>query len=219
MNREAEQHLTNAIGFVKRGTEFYRKAADEIIAAKQADTSLTFAAIDTQLDMYSGFTGKLVRWRESNSEDLPTPHSGQYATVKENLTTSTLKSAPMEEVEKILDKLPKERQQQIAAAAGHSYHKARVEHTERERNLTPVQRKEREANASTIDDFAARMTLPFAAASIVSLIEEATGKLRGLIEGNSASAEIEKAIATALIDLNREFQVFSAMAGVEEEVL
>lgn len=45
MNHVAEQHLARAKEYVARGEEFYRKAAEEIIAAQKADPTLSNRAI------------------------------------------------------------------------------------------------------------------------------------------------------------------------------
>ena len=160
------------------------------------------------------------RWLAAYEEGLTqvgkasrlTPESVQDASDR-RVAKRVLEHAPMEMVERIIEKLPKERRQKVAAAAGHRHAQVREAFEEKERNLTPVQRKEREANASTIDDFAARLTAPFVGASIVLHIEQATDELQEINEHNQMTPELEQAITAALIKLNQEFQVASAMAG------
>jgi hypothetical protein len=96
-------HLARAREYIGRGEEYYRKAADEIIAARLADPTLTFTAIDEQLGTYKGFAGNLVRWREANNENLRLPHSGQYDKVKASLTRSSMRDTPPDELADLMD--------------------------------------------------------------------------------------------------------------------
>lgn len=147
-----------------------------------------------------------------------TPRATQKAS-DQRVAKRVLAEASSEEIEELIDDLPKEQREQLAAAAGHPRQKARSERKKKEQGRSEADKKAREANRSLIDDFAAALTSPFISASIVLLIEQATEKLHELIEGNAMTPDAEKEIAAALIDLNREFQVASAMSGVEEEVL
>lgn len=175
-------------------------------------TGITKSTVDRWLLAYDeglsqvGQTGRL------------TPQATQDASDR-RVAKRVIADAPLELIEQLLDELPDERREEVAAVAGHRRSKARVERSKKEKAMTPAQLKAREANRSVIDDFAAALTSPFISASIVLLIEQATDKLRELVAGNAMTSEAEKEIAAALIDLNREFQVASAMAGVEEEVL
>src|SRR5215471_14242759 len=103
MNRAAEKHLTKAETHLARGNEFYAKAADEIIAAKAADTSLSNKEIGRWFGYSGDWARNLVAWRTSG-DDRPTPRSGSRASqdpgqgVRE--TTKTLTSATVEKIEK-----------------------------------------------------------------------------------------------------------------------
>jgi len=215
MNTEAQAHLAQAQTLVARGEEFYRQAADEIIAAKRVDPTLTFRAIDQVLGAYDGFTGNIVRWRESNTKNLRLPHSGQYDRVKASLTRSTLRDAPMEEVERVIDELPRERQQQIAAAAGHSYHKARVEFNERERNLTPAERSEREAAGEALMQPVRQATAGFATLGIIGHLEQAHEEIHELVADNSLNRQLVRQIDRALEAIQAEMHVARALVGIE----
>jgi len=216
MNREAQTHLSQARAYLGRGEEFYRKAAEEILAAKQADESLTLREIDRQLDQYNGWAGKLLTWHESGG-NISTPYAGQYAKVKANLTRSTLRDAPMEEVERVISELPRERQQQIAAAAGSGYHKARVEFNERERNLTPAERSEREAAAESLMQPVRQATAGFAALGIVGHLEQAHEEIHELVADNSLSRQLVRQIDRALEAIQAEMQVARALVGIEAD--
>jgi len=119
MNRAAEKHLTKAETHLARGNEFYAKAADEIIAAKAADTSLS----NKEIGQWFGYSGdwarSLVAWRTSG-DDRPTPRSGSRVSqdpgqgVRE--TTKTLRSATAETIEEVLEQLPDEAVEKIEKA-------------------------------------------------------------------------------------------------------
>jgi hypothetical protein len=75
---------------------------------------------------------EVVRWGTSS-----TPASTLYARGADDhrdrsAARKILREAPLEQVEQIIDELPAERKQAVAAAAGDSYAKARQEHNERE---------------------------------------------------------------------------------------
>lgn len=144
-----------------------------------------------------------------------TPASVQEAS-DARVAERVLKTAPAEVIERIVGNLPRERQHVVAASAGNSYARSRVEHEERERNLTPAQRKEREAIGSRIDDAATRMTMGFEAMSIVNHLEAATEKLRGLNEARAVTPEIGRSIAHALAGFTEEVEVAFAIAQLDK---
>lgn len=147
-----------------------------------------------------------------------TPVSVQAAS-DARVAKRVLATAPLEHVEHWISELPKERRQEIAAAVGHAHSKARVEFEERERNLTPVQRKEREANHATIDSFGAAMTSPFIVQRILDRLEQVDEDVRELIAHDQLTPEIARKIGSALEKLNNEFEVAKAMSGLDEEEL
>jgi transposase len=180
--------------------------------------------VERQIAEKTGIPQSTVnRWLQAYDEGVTqvgqasrlTPESMQSASDR-RVAKRVLAEAPAEVIEQMIDELPKERQQQVAAAAGHVWAKARVEHDERERNLTPVERKERETNASTIETFGALITTPFRGQRIVEHIEMAIDDLKVLIEHDTITPEISNEIGVALGKLNNEFEVAKAMRSLDE---
>jgi hypothetical protein len=123
MNQSAERHLAKAEEYVGKGEEFYRKAAAEIAAAKEADSTLSNKAVGERLGYSGEWVASLLRWREDG-------HTGSRFTAQVDQTAGgrnirgaqkVLREAPMEQIEQIISELPASRQRQIGAAAGDSY--------------------------------------------------------------------------------------------------
>jgi hypothetical protein len=133
MNREAEQHLTKAGDYVARGEEFYRKAAEEIIAAKEADSTLSNYEIARQLDRDEYWVRKMIDYA-GNARALP--FEGRAEQNRVAATKKLLREAPPEEVARIIESDP-----QIAtnvAKAAQRVEQASVERVRREqRERTP----------------------------------------------------------------------------------
>lgn len=215
MNPAAERHLAKAEGYLGKGKEFHQKAADEIIAAQKADPALGYREIGARLGYSKDWCQRLVTWRTSVSARDTPPFAYDSEDRPLRATRQTLREAPLEQVEQIIGELPPERQQAIAAAAGSGYHQARRDFEEKERNLTPAERKEREAGRATIDQYAGRISAPFTTLDIAGHLEQAREKLSELIEAHALSAEVMKPIDKANEEWQSEYEVASAMAGKE----
>lgn len=218
MNREAERHLDKAEGYLGKGDGWYAKAADEIIAARVADTTLGYREIGTRFGKSDKWARSLVTWRTSASPDTHVDwQRGSHATAAEIQAGARklLAEAPMEQVERLVDALPKERQQAIAAAAGHGYSKLREEYDRREREMTPAQRKEREAAVGEVGSFAGRVIAPFSTMSIANHLDAATDTLREMVEQDSITSEMLATIDTALAAFLDEYKVAQARVGTE----
>lgn len=113
MNKQAEQHLGRAEGFLARGEEFYRKAASEIIAAMEADPTLGQREVGERFGRSQKWVSELVRWSTSE-QGTATPWSEEKGAVAQRHTKSVLRNAPVEQVEKIVAELPTERLDEIA---------------------------------------------------------------------------------------------------------
>jgi len=127
-----------------------------------------------------------------------------------------LREAPMEQVEQLINELPKERKQQVMAAAGSGYHQARVAHDERERNLTPLERSERVAAQEAVTRPVRDAMAPFGAFGIASYLGRATETLKELIADHSLTTEVIQEIEEANAEWQTELEVARAMAGLEE---
>jgi hypothetical protein len=67
---EAQRHLARAKRYVASADQNYRRAAEEIIAARDADPSLSLRAIDRALGKSNGYSGALVRWYTAGGSAL-----------------------------------------------------------------------------------------------------------------------------------------------------
>jgi hypothetical protein len=219
LNREARTHLDRGVDYAAKGEGFYRKAAEEIVAAQQADPKLTQREIGEHFGRRTGWVQDLVSWHTSGSA-LPTPWTGeQEERGGRNMigARKLLRDAPMEQVEQILAELPAERQQQVAAAAGHAYHKARVEYAEEERNLTPSQRYEREAAGETLTEPVRQAAAGFAVLGIVGHLEQARDEIHELISDGSLTPRLVRQIGRVLDGIEAEMQVARGLVGIEED--
>lgn len=71
VNKQAEQHLAKAEKFIGQGDEFYRKAAEEIVAARAADPTLSFREIGDRFGKGSDWAERLVTWVSNGDRDRP----------------------------------------------------------------------------------------------------------------------------------------------------
>lgn len=198
MNREAERHIDKAVSHVERGETYYGKAADEIIAAQQADPTLSNREIGERMGRSRDWVRELVRWRTTDASSRhPSPYSGQADSINLRKTKQVLREAPLEQVEQIVESLPRERQQAIAAAAGDAYLGARQQHDEHERSLTRDERREREQAGEQLARPARRAVGDFASLGIAEHLEQAVEELHELVADASltpaALARIERA--------------------------
>jgi len=126
-----------------------------------------------------------------------------------------LRDAPLEQVERIISDLPPERQQAIGAAAGNAYMKARQQYEDTERNMTPAERKEREAVVSEVGRSARQLGAGFTALGIVGHIEQATEEMEELNADHALTPALIEQIEEALKPLHVELEVAKGLAGIE----
>lgn len=120
MNQSAERHLAKAETYIGKGESFYRKAADEILAAKEADPSLSTRDIAARVGLAHSSVARILKWAGGGAA-AATPFArveGDTARKDREAAKRVLREAPMETVEKIISDLPPKRQRQVAAAAG-----------------------------------------------------------------------------------------------------
>lgn len=121
MNREAKRHLDVAAGYIEKGDKYYARAADEIIAAMQADPTLSYAAVSEQFGKAKDYARRLVLWRTSDAPERGEPVDwgrGSHGT-KEEIQAGAeklLAEAPLEIVERMVEKLPAERVARLTQA-------------------------------------------------------------------------------------------------------
>lgn len=207
MNREAERHLTKAEGYLAKGEDWYRKAAEEIIAAQTADPTVSNREIGERFGRSATWVRELVRWSTTSpSSAQPTPYSGQADAINLRKTKQMLREAPLEQVEQIVGSLPKERQQAIAAAAGHGYLQAQQERAERRNDDAPRDTR-RQATAQAVTTFAAL--------GITGHLEQATEELRELTADASLTPTAMRGIERAHTAWVEALDFARAMTGEE----
>jgi hypothetical protein len=216
MNQSAERHLTKAETYLGKGEAWYRKAGAEIAAAKEAGA--TWTEIGDRLDRSKSWCQKVIAWAESpaNAGSVPTPFTepGREPTDVRG-AKRVLREAPLEQVEQIISALPKERQQAIAAATGDRYAGRRQEHDERERGMTPAQRKEREAAGEEADQHVANLMSGFDHLNIATNLRVSTDILKEMIAKNTLTSEGLSHIDQALAEFLDEYKVAQAAVGQE----
>lgn len=216
MTKDAERHLTKAVGYVAKGDGFYAQAADEIMAAQKADPALGYREIGKRFGRSDKWVRTLVTWRTS-ATGSPHPYGGQADEVNARKTKQMLREAPLEQIETMIADLPKERQEAIAAAAGNGYAKARQDYKETMRRETPVEKKERQVAVDAITKPVKKAAATFATLGIVGHLEQATEDLRTLVSDGTVTPEIMASIAEALAAFTTEVEVAAAMVGLEME--
>ena len=218
MTNDAQKHLDKAARLLAKGDGFYAQAADEIIAAQQSDPTLGYREIAANFGRSKSWVEKVVAWRTSvPSSTQPTPYSGQSDEINARKTKQMLREAPMEQVERMLAELPKERQQAIAAAVGSGYDAARIVENERVSRLTPAEKKEIEAAKAGITGPINKALGGFTTLGVVGHIEQATEDLSEMIATSAVTAESIYRIDQAHELFLTELEVARAMAGLGEE--
>lgn len=103
MNKSAETHLATAKEYVAKGETFYRKAAEEIVAAQKADPTLTLREVDRKIGWYAGKAGHIVRWITSGAyTEQALPRSEPEGAVAQRHARSVLREAPPERIAEML---------------------------------------------------------------------------------------------------------------------
>lgn len=116
MNQSAERHLVNARDYVARGEDFYRKAAAEIVAAQEADPTLSQREIGEWFGRGKTWVGDIVRWHTSGQHAPPTPYSRDVAKVENTTAKRVLRDSTPKQVEEIVASLPREAVERVARA-------------------------------------------------------------------------------------------------------
>jgi hypothetical protein len=118
MNQAARKHLDRAKDLIERGESYYRKAAEEIIAAQKADPTLSNREIGEWFGRGKDWVRNLVLWHTNGEPDRPIDwRRGSHGTANEIRAGAKklLREAPPEQVEQIIAELPPERQSVIAS--------------------------------------------------------------------------------------------------------
>jgi hypothetical protein len=194
--------------------EAYKLAAKEIAAYKE-ETGESNRKIAAACKTHDRTIDRLLKWHASGFKaDTPFLMDGK-ATERAAMshTKAVLREAPLEQVERIIDELPRERKQAIGAAAGHAYMKARQAYDDKEATLTQAEKDEREKARRTVEQTTDRLANTFGAMSIVAHIEQATEDLSEAMRRGGLSSQEHEAIKTAIDRLVATFEFAREMAG------
>lgn len=124
MNTQAEKHLAKAEGYLAKGEAWYRKAADEMRAAK--NEGAIWPEIGDRLGRSKSWCERIVAWAESPANDAsaPTPFAEPGRDTPDvRGFKRVLAEAPMEQIETSLADLSPERRAQFQQAL-HETHPA-----------------------------------------------------------------------------------------------
>lgn len=168
MNQDAKRHLEKARDYVGRGDGFYRKAAEEIIAAQKADHTLSNREIGEWFGRGADWVRILVQWSTNDDPDS-TPFGGEL--VQERREKSVMKkvltSSEPEQIAELLED-PEVRQNLAAAQRVHEF---------RQENQTGIPRRNTPQGPSFI--------------SIVLRVNGWLDELVGMVERGEAEVPVE----------------------------
>src|SRR5215510_5459170 len=113
MNQTARKHLSRANEFVAKGERNYAKAAEAILAARAADSTLGDREIAEFFGRSRTWVRELVAWHTSGTTSV-TPYTGTGRPHQDQTAArKVLREAPLEQIERIIDTLPPERKRQV----------------------------------------------------------------------------------------------------------
>lgn len=115
MNDQAKGHLAKARDYLTKGDSWYRKAADEIIAAQKADPTLTNVEIGKQFGRSEHWVRKIVAW--GTNPTAPSPFAEpDRDTPDVRGAKRVLAEAPLEQVENMLSGVSVQRRAALATS-------------------------------------------------------------------------------------------------------
>lgn len=146
-----KDHLALAREYIGKGEAFYRKAAEEIVAAMDEDPTLTHREIAKRINRDRTWVTKLVAWVTNGDQDhTPTPFTSAAATESRERSTTRkfVREATPRQIAELLD-TPQARAKVTKALDTH-YARQAKESAKRERD-SEIERKggEREHAAYT----------------------------------------------------------------------
>ncbi len=117
----AQQHIERAYDLANKGDKYYSQAADEIIAAQEADPSISQRQIAEAMGRSQKWVQKIVQWRTSDADHTHGPFGGpeeneaRYARHDKRKVSEILEDRPDAIVKAILA-APKDKQLEILNA-------------------------------------------------------------------------------------------------------
>lgn len=151
------QHLEKARTYLEQGESYYHKAAEEIIAARAEDPTLSDRAISEALGRSRHWITEIVTWHTNGpNTDMPTPFAGQYEKVRASLATAAAKKDPTSIVDAITKAPPEARREIMRGIAQEPALNAEMEREQIEHTGRPAAREnEREWRRQSADGWVA----------------------------------------------------------------
>jgi hypothetical protein len=203
VNKQAEAHLAKAKEYVAKGEQFYRMAAEQMRATKEAGA--TWVEIADGLGRSESWVRDTVAWHETpaNNRRGPTPFAGKDAPGERNerATRQVLRDSSLEEIEKLVTHDPEVRDKVGRAISKHYTQRAKESaerHHERE--------VERKGGEEEYADHQARQRL----AEIVSVARGATSGWQ-FVAGQIRTLEIDPGVAEELTALANDTEGFVSL--------
>lgn len=127
MTKTAEKHLAAAKDYVAKGEQFYRKAAAEMVAAK--NEGATWVEIGDGVDRSDEWCKVVVAWAKTpaNSNKSTLPFSEPQGAVAQRHARSVLRQADAEALSEVMASLSPERIAVVAQTA-HEAHLKSIRH-------------------------------------------------------------------------------------------
>lgn len=170
MNTEAQRHIDKAVGYFEKGEGFYRKAAEEIIAAKKADSTLSNEEIGKRFGKSRYWVERLVTWATTGDRDPDIgPFGGEVRQGRRE--TSTAKKV-MREKPAIVAELTPAEQRALARELDQESAKR-----QKDRKQTAARKEREHLGDETVTDLAFAETLK----STEYLLIKARGNIAGFV--------------------------------------
>lgn len=200
MNKQAEKHLAKAKDYVARGEDFYRKAAEEIIAAQKAEPTLTLREVDRRMSWYPGKAGHIVRWLTSGADHAPHGGPRQDEAQTKSRTRKMLREAPPEQIAELLAE--PEIRQNVGRALDQHYAKQAKASSQRQHSREV----ERKGGEEEYEDHQYRQHL----AEVINVARGATSGWR-FVAGQAKNVELDSGALETLVQLVEETEGYISL--------
>lgn len=108
-------HLAKAKQYIAKGEDYYRKAAEEIVAAMDEDPNLSRRSVAKEIGRSHAWVNDLLSWQGGKRANQPSPYSGEeYADRKAREHTKRIARQNPEAIVEAIAEAPKEAQDKIA---------------------------------------------------------------------------------------------------------
>lgn len=190
MNTSAQRHLDKAAQYVARGDEFYRKAGEEILAAR--GEGATWVEIADRLGHGTTWCQDIANWTKSPANDTRAPATpfAREEGESQRRDNATAVRVARERPEEFVAALDEDTRQKL-------------------HNVTEDDRRETDAAMAPLN----RAVNSFASLSIVQHIDQATEDINSAVTGDGLTPEALDTIADAVERLEAAIEFAKQMAG------